>query len=139
MDGGKFQLITPTAKVIDLGTEFGVTVGPSSDTDVCVFDGEVEVHPGSDHHEKRHADAEAYNLTQGMSVRVAATGEVSDGMEAGVDYDVYTRSFPSPTKLNPDELDLVDIVCGGNGQGMRLAAAIDPLTGQLDRRPWNKP
>jgi hypothetical protein len=60
-------------------------------------------------------------------------------MDAGVDYDVYTRSFPSQTKLNPDELDLVDIVCGGNGQGLRLATAIDPLTGQLDRRPWNKP
>jgi len=139
VEGGKFHLITPTAKVIDLGTEFGVTVGPKSDTDVCVFVGEVEVQPGSDHHENHDTDAEAYNLTQGMSVRVEATGKVSDGMDAGVDYDVYNRSFPSQAKLNPDELDLVDIICGGNGQGMRLAAAIDPLTGQLDRRPWNNP
>jgi hypothetical protein len=139
VDGGKFQLTTPTAKVVDLGTEFGVTVGPSSDTDVCVFVGEVEVQPGLDRHEKNHPFTEAYNLTQGMSVRVAATGKVSDGMDAGVDYDVYTRSFPSRTNLNSDELDLVDIVCGGNGQGTRLAAAIDPLTGQLDRRPWKSP
>jgi hypothetical protein len=139
VDGGKFHLITPTAKVIDLGTEFGVTVGPTSNTDVCVFVGEVEVQPGLEHQEQHDADAEAYNLTQGMSVRVAATGQVSDGMDAGVDYDVYTRTFPTQAKLNPDELDLVDIVCGGNGQGMRLAAAIDPLTGQLDRRPWNTP
>jgi len=139
VDGGKFQLITPTAKVVDLGTEFGVTVRPSSDTDVCVFDGEVEVHPGSNHRERHDSVTEAYNLTQGMSVRVAATGQVSDGMDAGVEYDVYTRSFPSQATLNPDELDLVDIVCGGNGQGMRLAAAIDPLTGQLDRRPWKNP
>src|SRR5690242_21401648 len=35
---------------------------------------------------------------------------------AGVDYDVYTRSFPQPKATNPDELDLVDIVCGGNGR-----------------------
>ena len=68
---------------------------------------------------------------------MAATGKVSDGMYAGVDYDIYTRSFPLAKSLNPGELDLVDIVCGGNGQGMRLAAAIDPLTGQWDRRPWN--
>jgi hypothetical protein len=139
VDGGKFQLTTPTAKVIDLGTEFGVTVGPSSNTDVCVFVGEVEVQPGLDRREKNQSYTEAYNLTQGMSVRVAATGKVSDGMDAGVDYDVYTRSFPSRTNLNSDELDLVDIVCGGNGQGTRLAAAIDPLTGQWDRRPWNNP
>jgi hypothetical protein len=139
VEGGKFQLITPAAKVVDLGTEFGVTVGPLSDTDVCVFVGEVEVQPGLDRREKHQPIAQAYNLTQGMSVRVAATGKVSDGMDAGVDYDVYTRSFPSPANLNPDELDLVDIVCGGNGQGMRLAAAIDPLTGQLDRRPWKNP
>ena len=137
VDGGKFQLTTPTAKVIDLGTEFGVTVGPTSDTDVCVFVGEVEVQPGLDGPKKNPSYAEGYNLTQGMSVRVAATGKVSDGMDAGVDYDVYTRSFPSRTNLNSDELDLVDIVCGGNGQGTRLAAAIDPLTGQWDRRPWS--
>lgn len=137
VDHGKFQLITPTAKVIDLGTEFGVTVGPSTDTDVCVFDGEVEVRPGSGESRRGRLSSESYNLTQGMSVRVAATGKVSDGMYAGVDYDVYNRSFPTPTDSNPGELDLVDIVCGGNGQGMRLAAAIDPLTGQWDRRPWS--
>jgi len=138
VDGGKFQLITPSAKVVDLGTEFGVTVGPASDTDVCVFLGEVEVQPGSDSG-KRAPATQSYNLTQGMSVRVAATGKVSDGMYAGVDYDLYIRSFPTPTDSNPGELDLVDIVCGGNGQGARLAAAIDPLTGQWDRRPWARP
>jgi hypothetical protein len=136
VEGGNFQLTTPTAKVVDLGTEFGVTVGPSSDTDVCVFLGEVEVQPGSGDRRKHQKLTEAYSLTQGMSVRVAATGKVSDGAYAGVDYDDYTRSFPLPKATNPDELDLVDIVCGGNGQGMRLAAAIDPLTGQWDRRPW---
>jgi hypothetical protein len=137
VDNGKFQLTTPSAKVVDLGTEFGVSVGPTSDTDVCVFDGEVQVRPGLDGSDDHKTSAEAFHLTQGMSVRVAATGKVSDGMDAGVDYDIYTRSFPSPAASNPRELDLVDIVCGGNGRGMRLAAAIDPLTGLWDRRPWN--
>jgi hypothetical protein len=137
VDGGKFWLTTPTAKVIDLGTEFGVTVGPTSDTDVCVFDGEVQVRPDVNKQDNQQASSEAYNLTQGMSVRVAATGKVSDGLYAGVEYESYTRNFPAPAGSNPGELDLVDIVCGGNGQGARLAAAIDPLTGQWDRRPWN--
>ena len=139
MNDGKFQLTTPSAKVVDLGTEFGVSVGPTSDTDVCVFDGEVQVRPGLDGSKDNTSATEPFHLTQGMSVRVAATGKVSDGMDAGVDYDIYTRSFPLAKSFNPDELDLVDIVCGGNGQGMRLAAAIDPLTGQWDRRPWNNP
>ena len=137
VNDGKFQLTTPSAKVVDLGTEFGVSVGPTSDTDVCVFDGEVQVRPGLDGSKDNTSATEPFHLTQGMSVRVAATGKVSDGMDAGVDYDIYTRSFPLAKSLNPDKLDLVDIVCGGNGQGMRLAAAIDPLTGQWDRRPWN--
>jgi hypothetical protein len=136
VDVGKFWLTTPTAKVIDLGTEFGVTVGPTSDTDVCVFDGEIQVRPDVHHRDEHRHPAEGYHLTRGMSVRVAATGKVSDGMHAGVDYEVYTRSFPMPAGANPGELDLVDIVCGGNGQGARLAAAIDPLTGEWDKLPW---
>jgi hypothetical protein len=137
VDDGKFWLTTPTAKVIDLGTEFGVTVGPTTDTDVCVFDGEIQVRPGASPRDEQEHPAEGYHLTRGMSVRVAATGKVSDGMDAGVEYETYTRSFPLPTASNPSELDLVDIVCGGNGQSARLAAAIDPLTGEWDKRPWN--
>jgi hypothetical protein len=37
-----FQVETPRAEVLDLGTEFGVGVGPAGDTTVQVFAGEVE-------------------------------------------------------------------------------------------------
>ena len=74
-----------------------------------------------------------------MSVRVAATGQVSDGQQAGVESDLFTRSFPLPSDTVATELDLVDIICGGNGRGQRLAAAIDPLTGQWDQREWQFP
>ncbi len=40
-----FTVTTPTAEVIDLGTEFGVTVGENAETDVIVFRGKVEVKP----------------------------------------------------------------------------------------------
>ncbi|MEX2306913.1 MAG: NPCBM/NEW2 domain-containing protein [Pirellulales bacterium] len=137
VDDGNFLLTTPTAKVVDLGTEFGVTVGELSNTDVCVFDGEVRVQPGLAGLEDRNPQARGYHLTQGMSVRVAATGQVSEGQRAGVASDLFTRSFPLPPGTNAGELDLVDVICGGNGRGKRLAAAIDPLTGQWDRRPWH--
>ena len=40
-----FKLMTPDAKVIDLGTEFGLKVNESGKSDVHVFEGEVEVYP----------------------------------------------------------------------------------------------
>ncbi|MEM7559286.1 MAG: FecR domain-containing protein, partial [Planctomycetota bacterium] len=38
-----FEVLTPTMDVVDLGTAFGVSVGADGETDVCVFEGEVEV------------------------------------------------------------------------------------------------
>lgn len=38
-----FEVLTPTMDVVDLGTAFGVSVGADGETDVCVFQGEVEV------------------------------------------------------------------------------------------------
>jgi hypothetical protein len=41
-----FTIETPTAKVVDLGTEFGVEVSKSGATDVQVLKGKVVLHPG---------------------------------------------------------------------------------------------
>lgn len=38
-----FEVLTPAMDVVDLGTAFGVSVGAGGETDVCVFEGEVEV------------------------------------------------------------------------------------------------
>ena len=38
-----FQVLTPSLDVVDLGTAFGVAVAANGETDVCVFEGEVEV------------------------------------------------------------------------------------------------
>ena len=38
-----FEVVTPTMDVVDQGTAFGVSVGTDGETDVCVFEGEVEV------------------------------------------------------------------------------------------------
>ncbi len=38
-----FEVVTPAVDVGDLGTAFGVSVGADGETDVCVFEGEVEV------------------------------------------------------------------------------------------------
>ena len=38
-----FVIDTDSAHVVDLGTAFGVSVSHAGQTDVCVFEGEVEV------------------------------------------------------------------------------------------------
>ena len=38
-----FEIETPAIDVVDLGTAFGLAVGVDGETDVCVFEGEVEV------------------------------------------------------------------------------------------------
>lgn len=38
-----FEIETPAIDVVDLGTAFGLAVGIDGETDVCVFEGEVEV------------------------------------------------------------------------------------------------
>lgn len=38
-----FEVLTPAMDVVDLGTAFGISVGIDGETDVCVFEGEVEV------------------------------------------------------------------------------------------------
>lgn len=40
-----FRVDTPTAGVVDLGTEFGVTVAKTGETELSVFDGKVELTP----------------------------------------------------------------------------------------------
>ncbi len=38
-----FEIETPAIDIVDLGTAFGLAVGVDGETDVCVFEGEVEV------------------------------------------------------------------------------------------------
>lgn len=42
-DGKGFVIDTVNARVVDLGTRFGVSVGESNETDIVVFEGKVEV------------------------------------------------------------------------------------------------
>lgn len=62
-----FTVVSPTGEVIDLGTEFSVSVDARGQTDVYVIDGEVDVAKG-------HADrANPVRMTQGFGTRLAST------------------------------------------------------------------
>lgn len=63
-----FSIDVADLKVVDLGTEFGISVSPEG-TDVQVFDGEVELHQPT--HEKR-------TLTTGQAIVRREQGEMQD-------------------------------------------------------------
>ncbi len=65
-----FTVVTPSSKVVDLGTEFGVNVADDRTTHVIVYVGEVEISSGSQ-------GAGGENPTEGAAMRVKAGQAVS--------------------------------------------------------------
>lgn len=64
-----FTVETPDAKVVDLGTEFGVQIQPAGVTDVVVFKGKVDVSSSHD-----SAQKPARELSEGEATRLDVSG-----------------------------------------------------------------
>jgi hypothetical protein len=129
-ESGDFVVNTPSARVIDIGTAFGVVV-KADETNVVVFEGEVDVQ--SDHERK-----EAVRLTTGMSIRADKAG--FDSPRHSNDPPWLDRDFKGqrPGALGPNELSLVDVVCGSAPGEYRFAGSIDPNTGTWTSLPWSE-
>ncbi len=125
-----FSILTHSSRIVDLGTEFGVTVEDDHRTQVHVFQGRViAALPGTD-------NSEAQRIETGQTVRIDATTNTIERLASN---DVhYTRQMVRT-------LDLADIVAGGDGRGARTDAGIDPVRGTIVTRPvplsddaWNR-
>jgi hypothetical protein len=129
-ESGDFVVNTPSARVIDIGTAFGVVV-KADETNVVVFEGEVDVQ--CDHERK-----EAVRLTTGMSIRADKAG--FDSPRQSNDPPWLDRDFKGqrPGALGPNELSLVDVVCGSAPGEYRFAGSIDPNTGTWTSLPWSE-
>ena len=64
-----FQVDTPALEVVDLGTAFGVSVGSDGETDVCVFEGQVEVSIAGG-----TSSSTPLRVTEGSAVRTTPRG-----------------------------------------------------------------
>ncbi len=70
-DGAGFSVKTPSTKVLDLGTEFGVNVDEvTGNSDVHVFEGEVMLYPRN--------TVKKISILQGKAKRVALSGQDKD-------------------------------------------------------------
>lgn len=67
-----FTIKTSSAEIVDLGTEFGVAARPDGQTDVIVFDGEVDLTPLP----KRRLEPLPKRLIKGEAVTVTRQGAI---------------------------------------------------------------
>jgi hypothetical protein len=72
VEGKGFTIHTPCARVIDLGTEFGVAVNDAGETEVAVFSGIVDLALDAAKDDK----GVRRRLNQGEAIRVGANGHV---------------------------------------------------------------
>ena len=83
-----FSVDTSVARVIDRGTAFGISVGDDGLTEICVFDGEVEV----GHHADGSSSLAPLRVMEGQAVRASRTSSVIDP----IDFETsrYERAWP---------------------------------------------
>lgn len=116
-----FTVETSTARVVDLGTEFGVSVEKSGATEIDVFKGTVQAKP-------RGADPSAppVPISAGQAASIALG--VCHLVPSGVKPQEFVRSLA----VSRESLDVLDLICGGDGTTHRRTARIDQRSGTID-------
>lgn len=100
-EGVGFTVETPGADVIDHGTEFGVEVGPELQSEVHVFNGEVEV-------QSRDAAMESVRLFTDQATRVDRKSGEPSGITIAPER--FIRSLVEPTRTYSQEVRELDPV-----------------------------
>jgi hypothetical protein len=126
-----FAVRTPTATVIDLGTEFGVEVNKAGGTLSHVYRGAIRIQLSA-------PDAQGQSQSIALGENESARAERTEGPRPSL---TLRRVSSSPKtfvrqiqpEATPSEfVDLLDIMARGNGDGHRRECGIDPLTGMED-------
>jgi len=128
-----FRVRTSTALITDLGTEFGVMVHPNGSTETHVLKGRVNIEL-----DPSKADRSTSQIVnEGFAAVVEPSGRTIQG-EVSARQGLFLLQLPparqpsSPTK----QLNLADIVGGGNGKGTgKLNWGISLKNGQAFRFP----
>ncbi len=97
-----FTILSPSGKVVDLGTEFGLSVDPAGATTVRVFAGEVEAFPLARGTARQRGVTIHHDETaqiDGLTVALEPSGSEKDGVK-------YVRAILPPPILTPRTLQL---------------------------------
>jgi hypothetical protein len=124
--GKGFSIETVNVRVVDLGTRFGVAVGPSNETDVVVFEGKVEVFdPGK----QRAAQQIPLTLGEGEAIRVDDSRKPQRARMVTLSPDARSLRGGAVSDIVADVKDNIvqgdfhryyGLLRGGMGEGARL-------------------
>jgi hypothetical protein len=149
-----FTVEADRVEIVDLGTEFGVEIDELGRAEVHMIEGAAEVRPriASDGAGKpstsRQPQEGKVRLTAGQAVRVSEAGAISSidsdpaRFAGGGDKTVPATQESPTTHGNPatlgnkNQLDVVDLLCGGDGTGRNRGVAFDPASGQFGKLPF---
>ncbi|MCB1121841.1 MAG: FecR domain-containing protein [Verrucomicrobiae bacterium] len=100
-EGSGFEVITPHARAVDFGTEFGVEVSADDQSEVHVFEGIVEVN-------SILSDEEPVRLVARQATRVDKLSNEPQGIVAAPER--FIRSVDEPSRPYSEEIRLLDPV-----------------------------
>lgn len=121
-----FSVSTPSAMIIDLGTQFGTFVDFQGNTELHVTEGKTTLVAG----EKQ--DKVSMEVSEGAAKKIFSLS--SDVSDISCNDTLFARAINSKEHFvwRGQPIDLADIVGGGNGLGTgQFEKGIDPLTGLL--------
>jgi hypothetical protein len=125
-EGIGFTLKTPNAKVVDLGTDFGVLANPDGTSEVHMLDGQALVVPFRKEQTRQV-------VTQGMATRIDQDAVLHSIPLKKNTFDRAVVSKNQSVLRGQDRLYLADIVSGGTGFDAlsNRSDGIDLKTGQI--------
>jgi hypothetical protein len=125
-----FEVLSLQGNVIDLGTEFGISVSADGATDVYVFEGKVSARPSAD----GEPLAPSVNLLEHQAARMAAGQVTVQPKRLGVSAEAFVRNIVPPPVIRPRTLHLSfdravrGTICDARGIGTGLSCRL-PGTG----------
>jgi ferric-dicitrate binding protein FerR (iron transport regulator) len=125
-----FQVTSPHGKIVDLGTEFGMSVAADGTTDVYVFTGRVDAYADA----APAAGAGSVSVLETQAARIDATGVALQPADKAPDAGQFVRAIVPPPRIVPRTfaLDFRQAVRGtvldASGTGTGLAYRL-PGTG----------
>jgi hypothetical protein len=123
-----FAVRTPNSRIVDLGTEFGVFVGPDGTSQFQMFSGKASVTAGLAGKEKN-----SELLTAGQTFNVEAdNGEISRGSFQRDNFVQLINSSNNIVWRGEKSLSLADFVVGGNGLQAEPEGSLNPVSGMIE-------
>lgn len=122
-----FTVKTPSAQIVDLGTEFGVQTDFRGDTSLHVLKGKTVLIAGD------WSNKVSLEVNGGAAKKVAAATQTVS--EIACDEGLFVRAIDSGGNFmwrGENAISVADIIAGGNGFGrLKSTATLDPGAGQM--------